>query len=176
MQRPAETERLTFRELDAARDAAWAYRLNADPQVIRYTGDVAFADEAAARRFLAAYDDYRRHGMGRWLVVRRADGEPLGWCGLKRRDSGEVDLGYRFLREHWGRGYATEAARACLNLAFGSLGLTRVVAEIAEGNAASIRVAERLGMRLTAMRGRCGADPSRIYEALPAGASDVHRP
>ncbi len=134
-----ETDRLKLRELGPD-DAAFAFELNADPQVVRYTGDEPFASVEAAQAFLAGYADYRVHGMGRWLVVRKSDGEALGWCGLKRHPTGEVDVGYRFFRRHWGKGYATEACAACIEYGFRELGLEQIVAHAMVDNAASIRV------------------------------------
>ena len=71
--------------------------LNGDPTVIRYTGDEAFADYAAALAFLQSYDHYRRHGFGRWAVIMRDSGQFAGFCGLRMDPrTGRVDLGFRF--------------------------------------------------------------------------------
>lgn len=142
----ATTTRLYLREMTSA-DAERAFILNSDPEVVRHTGDGPFASVEAARAFLAAYPDYKLHGFGRWAVVREADGTWLGWCGLKRHANGDVDLGYRFLREHWGQGYATEAGGACLELGFGRFGLDTIIGRVARENLASVRVLEKLGMR-----------------------------
>lgn len=85
------------------------------------------------------------NGFGRWAVVHRID-VWLGWCGSKRLPNGDVDLGYRLLREHWGQGYATEAGGACLELGFGHFGLDTIVGRVAQENLASVRVLEKLGM------------------------------
>lgn len=140
-----ETDRLKLREL-SPEDASFAFELNADPEVVRYTGDEPFPTVEAARAFLEAYPDYRLHGMGRWLVVRKSDDEALGWCGLKRHPTGEVDVGYRFFRRHWGLGYATEACAACIAYGFEALGLDRIVAHAMVDNAASIRVMVKCDM------------------------------
>lgn len=140
------TTRLDLREMTSA-DAERAFALNSDPEVVRHTGDGPFASVEAAREFLAAYPDYKLHGFGRWAVVRKADGTWLGWCGLKRHANGDVDLGYRFLREHWGQGYATEAGRACLDLGFGRFKLDTIIGRVAQENVTSLRVLEKLGMR-----------------------------
>lgn len=140
-----ETPRLLLREF-TPEDAEQIYLLNADPEVIRYTGDDAFASVAAARDFLQRYDVYRRYGMGRLAVIRRSDGQWLGWCGLKYHPDQEiVDLGFRFFRRFWGQGYATEAGRACLEYGFRNLQLDVIVAHAMQANGASIRVLEKLG-------------------------------
>lgn len=139
------TARLHLREM-VPDDAGNAFRLNSDPEVVRYTGDGPFDSIEATRAFLAAYPDYRLHGIGRWAVVRKADGAWLGWCGLKRHPNGEVDLGYRLLRAHWGQGYATEAALACLERGFAHHGLEWIIGRVARENLASVRVLEKVGM------------------------------
>lgn len=163
-----ETPRLVLRELGPD-DAAFAHALNADPEVLRYTGDPPFASVEDARAFLARYDDYRRHGMGRWGAVLKGEGELVGWCGLKRHaGQGDVDLGFRFVRRAWGRGLATEAAAACLRHGFGTLGLERVVGRAMEANVASHRVLEKVGMRLVGRFAEGGAT-WRLYEIRSTG-------
>jgi ribosomal-protein-alanine N-acetyltransferase len=142
-----ETQRFRLREI-VPDDAPFFFALNADPEVVRYTGDGPFVSVEAAREFIENYRDYRDHGVGRWAIVDREDGGLHGWCGLKRRPD-EVDLGYRLFRRSWGRGIATETGRACLAFGFQDLGLERIVAEAAVENAASVRVLEKLGMRRT---------------------------
>jgi RimJ/RimL family protein N-acetyltransferase len=149
-------------------DAPEAFALNADPEVVRYTGDGPFASMAAAHSFLAAYPDYRAYGYGRWALRRREDGAFLGWCGLKYHpDSRETDLGYRLHRRYWGQGYATEAGRACLDYGFWRLGLTRIIAQVMAANLASIRVLEKCGM---------GAVASIAYEGEPGLLYSIDRP
>ncbi len=142
----ATTERLYLREM-TGNDAEQAFLLNSDPEVLRYTGDGPFDSVEAARHFLEAYPDYERNGFGRWAVLRRSDKVWLGWCGLKRHANGDVDLGYRLLREHWGQDFATEAGKACLELGFGLFGLDTIIGRVARENLASLRVLEKLGMR-----------------------------
>ena len=139
------TPRLGLRPWTGA-DAPALLALNADPAVLRYTGDAPFASLAAAQAFVAAYDHYDRHGFGRWAVIRQADEAFLGWCGLKQHPDGMVDLGFRLAQAHWGQGYATEAAAATLAYAFGPLGLPEVVGRALPENLASIRVLEKIGM------------------------------
>ena len=146
MRRILETERLLLRELTVG-DAADFFELNNDEAVIRYTGDAAFADVGAARAFLEGYRPYAETGYGRWAVERKADGVFLGWCGLKRHEDGETDLGFRLFRRWWGNGYATEAALACLHVAFVRFELASVIGRTLQANAASVRVLEKIGMK-----------------------------
>jgi len=140
----ATTSRLTLREL-TPNDAQFAFDLNSDPEVIKYTGDDAFLSVDAARTFLENYSDYKRNGFGRWGVVLKSTGEIIGWCGLKRdRETQEVDLGYRFFRKEWNKGYATEASIACLAIGFDQLNMERIVARANKENPSSYRVMEKL--------------------------------
>jgi [ribosomal protein S5]-alanine N-acetyltransferase len=144
-----QTERLVLREFASA-DAAGFFELNADPHVLRYTGDAPFRDIAAAQAFIEAYDAYTRHGFGRWSVYERESGDYIGFCGLAyRADRDEVDVGFRLRRDCWGRGYATEAASAALRLGFERFGLTRIVGRAMRDNAASHQVLRKLGMTPT---------------------------
>jgi [ribosomal protein S5]-alanine N-acetyltransferase len=142
-----ETSRLRLRQLTEA-DAPHFFALNAEPEAIRYTGDAPFVSEAAARQFLRSYDQYRRYGYGRWAVLLKSSGEWLGWCGLKYLpEEGETDIGFRFFKRCWGQGYATEAARACLQHGFGPLGLKAIVGRAMLANGASRKVLEKIGMK-----------------------------
>lgn len=144
-----ETPRLLLREF-REEDAPHFFELNEDPEVIRYTGDPPFASVEAARQFLLDYDQYEKHGYGRWAVLLKPESarpEWIGWCGLKYiPELDETDVGFRFFRRYWGRGYATEAARACLDYGFGALGLKRIVGRAMKENAASVRVLQKIGM------------------------------
>lgn len=143
-QLPFSTQRLILRELTPD-DAQFAFELNNDPEVVRYTGDGAFESVEEARAFLENYSDYKRNGFGRWGVVLKSTGALIGWCGLKRdSETGEVDLGYRFFRSCWNQGFATEAGKACLEIA-PELGINEVVARANKANPASWRVMEKLG-------------------------------
>lgn len=142
----AETQRLILREFNVD-DAAQMYALNNDPDVIRFTGDPPFANVAEARSFLENYDQYRKFGYGRWAVTDKISGEFLGWCGLKFDPStGETDIGFRFFKIHWNKGYATESARECLKNGFGKLKLERIIGRAMKENSASVKVLEKLGM------------------------------
>lgn len=141
-----ETDRLYLREITPD-DALFAYELNADEEVIRYTGDGPFESVEEAKTFLENYDHYRKYGFGRWLVVRKSDNELVGWCGLKySEDADEYDIGFRFFKKHWNSGYATESAAACLKIGFEKFGMKTIVGRARVENLASVRVLEKLGL------------------------------
>ncbi len=94
---------------------------------------------------------YEQHGHALWAVELKTSGEFLGQCGLIMQQVegvAETEIGYLFLRKHWGNGYATEAAIASRDYAFNVLGRDRVISLIDPGNLPSRRVAERVGMQL----------------------------
>jgi len=148
-----ETERLTLQRL-SARDAAFIVELLNEPSFLRYIGDKGVRSEADACRYLEAgpMASYERHGFGLYRVERREGGEPMGMCGLLKRDwLPDVDLGFAFLPRFRARGYALEAASGVLAHARNALGLTRVVAITSPDNAPSIRLLEKLGFRFERM-------------------------
>jgi RimJ/RimL family protein N-acetyltransferase len=145
-----QTERLCLREFDED-DAAPFYLLGSDPAVLRYTGDpggglrsVEHALDVLRSRPMA---DYRTYGYGRWACVLKANGEVIGFAGLKYlADVQEVDIGYRLLPAYWGQGLATEACRAVLNYGRTRLGLERIIGLVDPKNVASVRVLKKLGL------------------------------
>lgn len=160
-----ETNRLFLREFIDS-DAHDLFALNNDPLVMQYTGDLPFLDVASALKFVQEYDAYEKTGMGRWAVIRKQDQAFLGWCGLKEHTS-YVDIGYRFLRTYWGQGYATEAALACKYYAFDYLHLPKLVGRVAEGNVASVRVLEKLGMTFWKHDTCEGMANASYYQCVP---------
>lgn len=161
-----KTPRLDLRrfELD---DAQFFFEMNSDPEVIKYTGDTNFESVSAARQFIAGYDHYSKHGYGRWTVVLRQTGEPIGFCGLKNHpEEGYIDLGYRLMKKYWGEGYATEAAHACLIHGLHNLGMTEIVGRTASENKASVRVLEKIGMKFWKHAPCEGIDDSVFYKIV----------
>ncbi len=142
-----ETERLLHRAFTVA-DAEAFLALNGDPEVMRLTGEPPLRSLEEARAAILGYPDFDERGYGRWACVLKETGRIVGFCGLKYlSELDAVDLGYRFLPDHWGRGLATEAGRASLGFGFEVLGLDRIIALVLPENLASIRVLEKLGMR-----------------------------
>ena len=142
-----ETSRFFLREFELA-DAESLYLLNSDEEVLRFTGDSPFQSIDHAGLFIQKYDQNKRHGFGRWAVIDKQSGEFTGWCGLKYHEQQEeVDVGYRFFRTFWNKGYATEAAAACIEFGFKNMGLEKIIGRAMKENPASIRVFEKLGMQ-----------------------------
>jgi RimJ/RimL family protein N-acetyltransferase len=148
-----ETERLALRRATLA-DAPFLLRLWNDPTYYAFIGDRGIrtleqAEAAIQDRLLASY---ARNGFGLYLVTLKATGELLGMAGLIRRPGlDDVDVGYAFLPPYWGQGYAYEAAAAALAYGRDTLQLPRVVAIVDPGNARSIHVLEKLGLRYEKM-------------------------
>ena len=147
-----ETDRLRLRPPRAG-DAAGLAALNADPEVMRYIG-------SGVRPHAQACDEVRAwladDGPNIWIIEDRASSEVHGWVALLPFDQGrEVELAYRLAQASWGRGIASEAARAMIDYAFAGLGarlgeglgLDRLVAITHPDNHASRRVLDKLGFR-----------------------------
>ena len=121
-----------------------------DPEVMRY-GDGAQSAEWTTK-WLESFvpEHHSSHGYGPLAVEEKNSGQCIGYCALQYfpdiNGKPEVELGYRLLRSHWGKGYASEAAGLLRDYAFKNLGLTRLIALIDPENLASARVAEKLGM------------------------------
>jgi [ribosomal protein S5]-alanine N-acetyltransferase len=143
-----ETPRLLLRPFGPG-DAEIVHRVYSDPDVMRYVATGPMASLAVTERLLQDYDSHqRRHGYSFWAVIERASGDLIGDSGLYRTPTGEIELGYTLGAAWWGRGYATEAARAAMDWAFRERDFDRLLSLIDPDNAASIRVAERLGETL----------------------------
>lgn len=160
-----ETSRLFLREITAD-DAQNAYELNLDPEVIRYTGDKAFTSIEEAGNFLKAYDHYTKYGFGRWAVIHKDSQEFLGWCGLKYTiDLDEYDIGFRFFKKHWNKGYATESAKASLEFGFTTFKMKTIVGRAMHENIGSIKVLKKIGLEYW-KENECGGEPGVVYRKL----------
>lgn len=143
-----ETPRLTLRRFTAD-DAPFILELVNVPAFLRNIGDRGVRSLDDARAYIAngPVASYERHGIGLWHVALRADGTPIGMCGLLKRDTLEhVDIGFAYLPAWWGKGYAREAAAAVMDYGTRTLAIAHIVAIVSPGNAASIRVLEHIGM------------------------------
>jgi ribosomal-protein-alanine N-acetyltransferase len=159
-----ETGRLLLRTFTID-DAQLIYELSNDDNVTRFTHDhLNSIDQARDVLEKVILPQYSLYNLGRWAVHLKADLEFIGWSGLKYRfGHNEIDLGYRFKQSAWGKGYATEAAFACLKYGFEQLHIKKITGRAEPDNIASCRVLEKIGMhfiREEMIEGR----PLRTYE------------
>ncbi|MFC9890166.1 GNAT family N-acetyltransferase [Streptomyces pilosus] len=155
------TARLRLRAFDDA-DADDLFALHSSARILRYWDSPPWTERSRAERFIAICRRMEQEGTGaRWAVDRVSDGAFIGWCTLNswNPDFRSASLGYCYDDATWGRGYATEAARALLGWAFDTLDLNRVQAEADTRNAASARVLEKLDfVREGTLREDCVVD------------------
>jgi ribosomal-protein-alanine N-acetyltransferase len=148
-----ETERLVLRQLTPD-DAEFILELLNDPFFIRNIGDrnVQTIEDACSYILNGPVASYIKNGFGLYLVLLNETQEPIGMCGLIKRDGLEdVDIGYALLPRYWSRGYAVEAAQATKEYAREIIGLKRIVAIVDPVNAGSIRVLEKIGLQYETM-------------------------
>lgn len=145
---PLGTERLLIRPFLVAADTEPMAAVYGDPEVMRFIPGGALTDVAAVRATLETHaGTQERLGFSAWAVVERQTGDVIGDAGFGiLEQTGDVELGYTLARAYWGRGYATEAAGACLEAGLAHIAAARIVAVVDEANEASLRVAERIGM------------------------------
>ena len=144
-----ETPRLILREMTTS-DLPAICRVLQDEKTM-YAYEHAFSDEEADAWLARQIARYQEDGFGLWAVIRKENGAILGQCGITMQDvhgKRVPEIGYLLARKYWHMGYATEAARACKQYAFETLGLPAVYSIIRENNLPSRRVAERNGMRV----------------------------
>jgi RimJ/RimL family protein N-acetyltransferase len=142
-----ETERLVLRTFRESDTDAYAEMVG-DAEVMRFLGGKVMSRQEAWRNMAMVLGHWGLRGYGFWAVEERESGEMIGRVGCWRPEGWPaLEVGWTLRRAYWGRGYATEAARASLEHAFDALGETHVVSLIDPNNSASIRVAERLGER-----------------------------
>lgn len=147
----AETERLLIRKLSRA-DRPALVDLFGNLEVMRYSSTGPLASPQVAQVLDQILQSYQDRPLSLWGVILKSDRCLIGLCGFLRREGSrpdESELAYRFLPRYWGQGLATEATRACRDLALLSPTVQHVSALIERGNLASRRVAEKTGLRCT---------------------------
>ncbi len=161
-----ETERLHLRRLETG-DARYILTALNEPSFIRFVADRRVRTLADAENYIREKirPSYQEHGFGFYLVSERASGDPVGMCGLiKRETMDDVEIGWSLLEKYWGKGYAFEAARAVRDHALNDLRLARVVAATSPLNERSIRLIEKLGLRFERMVQLPGfEEPSKLF-------------
>jgi ribosomal-protein-alanine N-acetyltransferase len=142
-----ETERLLFRSHEPGDEADFV-SMHTDAEVRRYVGGQAWPVDKARSRFREQYLGRPTEIYGLWAIVFKEEGKYVGSCGLRAPGSGMgASLGYYLARAYWGRGLATEATRAFIDVAFTRLGLQRVGADVEKGNAASEHILQKFGFK-----------------------------
>lgn len=146
MRTSIETSRLVLRPFLPS-DVETAFTWFGDPVVMQFTVTGPDKSVEDTKRRLTYFDEHQRaHGFSKWIVLDARSGTPIGDSGLLvLQEYGWIDLGFRFLQRHWGKGLSTEAASAWVRVAFDELHIERLGAFAHPQNAASIRVLEKLG-------------------------------
>lgn len=146
-----ETNRLIMRPFEET-DAEGLFLLDSNPEVMKYVGGVVSTEIEQSQQMIEfIQNQYKENGVGRLAVIEKSSNILIGWSGLKyltKEINGMknvYELGYRFLPEYWGKGYATETAIAALNYAFNEIKTDVVYAMAVTENAGSNRVLQKLG-------------------------------
>ena len=146
-----ETERLILRKLEEA-DAERMFLMDSRPEVMKYIGIPPLTDIRETENIITIIrQQYEDHDVGRLAVIEKESGLLIGWSGLKfltqevNGYKNVYDLGYRFLPEYWGKGYASESAKASLDFGFNGLKIDTIYAHAHSENHASNHVLEKLG-------------------------------
>ena len=154
-----ETERLLLRMWREESDFEAYARICADPEVMRYLGGKPFSRLEAWRHMAGVIGHWQLRGYGHWAVEEKASGQFIGRLGLQYPEGWPgFEIGWTLRRESWGKGYATEGARKALAYAFTELDREHVISLIHRDNAASIKVAERLGEKVEGQTEVLGID------------------
>lgn len=168
--RSFETERLWLRPTTEA-DAEFVFRLMNTPKWLQYIGDRNIRSVNDARVYIQnrMLPQLQRLGYSNYTVVRKADGQPLGSCGLYDREGVEgIDIGFAFFPEFEGQGYGFEAANCLKQAAFGTFGLELLSAITSFENKASQRLLEKLGLkRVGAITLPGGVEAVYLYRLAP---------
>lgn len=166
-----QTERLIVREIDASRDGEFLFELLNTPKFQMYIGDrgVRSVEEAAKFADERYCESYRIHGYGLYVVDLKPDDErplacPIGICGFVRRETlPEPDIGFAFLPEFEGKGYARESAEAMMQYGRDILGFERVLAITTTDNDASVRLLARLGFTDSGLTDSADGEKLRLF-------------
>ncbi len=144
---PPDTDRLAFREWNDD-DLDQFHAICSDPQVMQFVADgQAWTKDRTGQFIQFAAEMLREYGYCQWALICKADDKLIGYCGFVKSDN-DSEIGWRLAPEYWGKGLATEAARAALEHGMMTLRFRRVIATAQTANLASARVIEKLGMTL----------------------------
>lgn len=148
-----ETERLILRDLSGS-DVQGMFALDSDKDVHAFLGKSPIQHLEQAKEIIENIQkQYKENGIGRWAVIDKSNQEFLGWSGFKyitdpiNNKNNYYDLGYRFIKKYWGKGYATETALASLEYAFTKLEEHHVFAMADINHDASNYILQKIGMK-----------------------------
>lgn len=149
-----ETERLILRELEES-DAQYIFELDSDLEVLKYLSNDNLVNniQESLEKIKRVRNQYLITGMGRWAVIEKSTNNFLGWSGIKLEGPKKhhpyqyYDIGYRFLKKYWGKGFATESSKASLKYGFNNLSLKEIYADVDDNNIESKKVLEKLGLK-----------------------------
>ncbi len=157
-----ETERLILREFEKE-DAKHIFRLHNDPDVMKYIPHKEPLDvpmekcELFVNHFMDLYKT--EPGYGLYALILKETGDYIGWNEFHQLDdTDEIEIGYRYFKEFWGNGYATESSKALVDYGFNTMGEKKLVGVAMPDNTASCRVLEKIGMKFKEMRRYYGVD------------------
>ena len=162
-----ETERLIIRDIEEY-DVEGIFKLDSDPDVHEFLGKQPITTIEQAREVIDYIrNQYIKNGIGRWAVIDKETGDFIGWSGLKyedgvREEFNYYDLGYRFRKEYWGKGIATETAIESLKYGFEILNLKEIGAAADVHHAASNKVLKKAGLKFIEIFDFEG-DPHNFY-------------
>jgi RimJ/RimL family protein N-acetyltransferase len=131
-------------------DAQVLFEILQEKDLLKYFPRTAPPPYDRVEKYIARHQEHwQQFGYGHWAVIERASGKLMGWNGLEfLPDTGETEVAYLLSHNFWGRGFATEAARAALKFGFESAGLERIIGLAHPENIASRRVLEKCGLAL----------------------------
>lgn len=147
-----ETERLILRELLPTDDEGM-YRLDSNPNVHKFLGNQPIISIEESRQYIDYIrNQYLKNGIGRYAVILKETNEFIGWSGIKyitEQENGYInfyEIGYRFIEEHWGKGYGYESAKAWLDYGFQTMKIETIYASASIENMGSRRILEKIRM------------------------------
>ncbi len=153
MQIFVETDRLILRELLPSDDKGM-FELDSDKEVHQFLGNKPIENIEESRKIIEfVRQQYITNGIGRWAMIEKSTNNFMGWTGLKlvketlNNHTNYYDLGYRLIKKYWGKGFATESAKASLEYGFTILQLTEIYGSADQNNLASRKVLEKAGLR-----------------------------
>lgn len=148
-----ETERLLLREFLSS-DVEGMFQLDSNPNVHKYVGKKPVTHIDESRAYIEfVQQQYKDIGIGRWAVVLKETNTFIGWSGIKfitttiNNHQNFYEIGYRFIEEHWGKGYATEAGKAFIDYAFNEMKAEAIYAYADAENSGSRNILEKLGLK-----------------------------